>query len=207
MCRWFVCPVAIVAMLGLFASGCGSQPARVRPAALDADKAGDAAVKAYDTNGDSRLSEDEFKACPAIAQALAQYDTDGDKHVSAQEIAARIVKWQQLKVGLMGFSCRVTWAGRPLSAPRCGLVPETFLGDVLPAASGTTNEDGRASPAIPAEAQPDPNRVLSGMYPGLYKVEITHPDIPLPPRAITANRCSANRSPPTIPRSRRSSTP
>ena len=33
--------------------------------------------------------------------------------------------------------------------------------------------------------QPDPSRKLTGMFPGRYKVEITHPRIALPPRYNT----------------------
>ena len=178
-------PIAIAAAAVGLAGGCGSQPSRVRQADLDADRAGSAAVSAYDGNGDGLLSAEELKACPAIAQARAQYDTDSDGQVSAKEITARIEKWQQLKVGLMSFSCRVTFAGQPLVGAVVRMVPEPFLGDSLVAASGTTNAAGVATPSIPPEAQPDPGRALSGMNPGLYKVEITHPSIALPPRYNT----------------------
>jgi hypothetical protein len=173
---------ALAATCVLLVGGCDSRPSRVRQADLDAAGAGLAAVAACDGNGDGLLSKQELQACPAIAQAMAQYDTDGDRQVTHGEITARIEKWQQLKVGLMGFSCRVTFAGQPLSGAMVRLVPEPFLDDVLPEASGTTNEAGLATPCIPSESQPDADRPLSGMYPGLYKVEITHPTIQVSPR-------------------------
>jgi hypothetical protein len=166
----------------VLAAGCSSAPDRVRPGRLDAGSAGRQTVSAYDADQDGFLSRPELERCPAILQALDQYDADGDGRVSAAEITRRIEKWQTLKVGLMGFCCRVTLDDRPLGGATVRLVPESFLSEVLPPAAGTTDDTGSVSPSISAEDQPDPSRPLAGLRPGLYKVEIRHPTIALPAR-------------------------
>jgi hypothetical protein len=152
---------------------------------LDADRAGHDAVAAYDANRDDELSGEELQACPAILTSLSQYDADGNQRVTADEIATRIEQWQRLKVGMTALACRVTLNGKPLPGATVRFVPEPFVAERLKTASGTTDEGGTAVITIPPHELPEHQRHLSGVFPGLYKVEVSHAAVSLSPYCNT----------------------
>jgi len=160
-------------------AGCGGSPPRVGQASIDPAAARDA-LSAYDADGNGALSAEELKKCPGLLKSISRFDADGDGQVTADEIAARIGAWQRHKVALMRFGCRVTANGRPLAGATVRLVPEKFLGDGLKPASGVTQANGFASIAISPDELPADCQGLSGVFPGVYRVEITHPSRKIP---------------------------
>ncbi len=166
-------------------AGCGGRPPRIQPVPIDPAAAAREALAAYDADGDGTLSAGELKKCPGLLKSVSRFDADGDGRIAAEEIAGRIRAWQGHKVALMRFSCKVTAEGRPLAGATVRLVGETFLGDGLKPASGVTQANGVANVTISPDELPADCRGLSGVFPGVYKVEITHPSRTIPAKYNT----------------------
>jgi hypothetical protein len=152
---------------------------------IDPAAAAREALAAYDADGDGTLSREELKKCPGLLSSLSRFDANGDGRISAEEIAARIRTWQGHKVGLMRFSCKVTAGGRPLAGATVRLVGEKFLGDALKPASGLTQANGVANVTVSPEDLPADCQGLSGVFPGVYRVEVTHPSRTIPAKYNT----------------------
>ena len=173
--------VVLTGSLLLSYVGCTGKPSRVKPPTINPDKAGKMAITQYDRDGNRLLSEEELDQCPGLKRAIELYDSSGDQSVSADEIAARIRKWQDTKVGLMSVGCEVRLHGSPLEGATVKFTPESYLGEAVQPASGTTDEYGRTTIAIADVDLPDEQKGLVGTHLGVYKVEITHPDRSIPP--------------------------
>jgi len=169
---WTVAAALIVAAH----SGCGgSGPGRISLPSVNPKTAAAGAIRLYDSNGDGRLDDSELVACPAIRSARNRYDQDGDGQVSQEEIAARLETLFSSGVGAQAVMCTVTQKGRPLAGAEVRLVPEEFLGNAVPAATGTTDDTGVAQLGMRTDLLPANLRNLPMMQPGIYRVEITHP--------------------------------
>ncbi|MEO2032734.1 MAG: hypothetical protein ABGZ35_11680 [Planctomycetaceae bacterium] len=181
MFRTSTSPLQIAVCLALLiCCGCSGGPSRVVPPGIDADDAGEQAVAQYDQDGDGLLSKTELTSCPGILNRIDRYDADQDEHVSADEIAQRIEMWQATKMALMPLGVKVTLNGKPLASAELKFIPESFLGDAVKPATGTTDRYGTATPAIAAEELPADLADIQGMHLGLYQVQITHPKKKLP---------------------------
>ena len=156
--------------------GCSTGPARIHPPEIDADDAGEQAVALYDQDGDEMLSTAELEKCPAILGRIDRYDADQDGQVSASEIAGRIKQLREMRVALMPLGVTVTFNGRPLADAHVEFIPESFLGEAVLPAAGTTDRYGTVKPAIDAEKLPDDLADIRGVHLGLYQVKITHPE-------------------------------
>jgi len=132
----------------------------------------------YDTNKDGKVAGDELTKAPSLRAALVKLDTNGDKAVSAEEVAARIDRWQESKIGVMSVTCQVRFGGRPLPDAKLVFEPEKFLGENMKAAEAQTDQQGNAMPSIPGGEYP-------GMSPGLYKVRVTSDKVKIPPKYNT----------------------
>jgi hypothetical protein len=174
------------ALLCLAILGCGaSRPAAVSKPNVNPADAAAAALEAYDANGDGSLAGDELAKCPPLAQMLAEYDSDGNSQLTAEEISARLTRMFSSGSALMDVSCEVKLAGRPLSGANVKFRPVEMLADGLHPAEGVTDESGAAQLSIGDELLPENLRGQSMMQPGLYHVEITHPQRQLPTRYNT----------------------
>jgi hypothetical protein len=78
--------------------------------------------------------------------------------------------------------CRVTRNGAPLADAEIRFVPPKVLDGVLPPASGISSSDGTVAPALAPEDMPEnfPNKRVPVMRPGIYLVEVTHPQLQIP---------------------------
>jgi hypothetical protein len=162
-------------------AGCSRAPERVHPISIDASEAGLAAIEEYDVDGDGRIGADELKRAPSLRAAMANLDTDSDGAVSAEEVAARIRRWQEAKVGLIaGVSCQVIYKGQPLAGATVMFEPEGFLGDSVKACAGTTSKEGRAGLRIP-----DAPHKIPGGSPAFYRIKITSPHVEIPAKYNT----------------------
>src|SRR5262249_4317694 len=67
---------------------------------------------------------------------------------------------------------------------RVELIPESYLGDGFKPASGTTNERGFATLMVAPDDMPAAIKQrgikVSGVYPGTYKIAVSHPQRKLP---------------------------
>jgi hypothetical protein len=146
-------------------------PRRMRmfPPAIDAQEAGAEAIKQFDANHDGKLSGEELDKCPGLKAAIEKVDQSGKGEITADDIAARIMAWQDTKLARMTVSCMVLHDGKPLVGAKVKFVSEKFLGKNVKAATGTTDKNGIAMLSIKTAGPRDP----PGVAPGFYRVEIT----------------------------------
>jgi hypothetical protein len=141
------------------------------PPEIDAEKAGNEAISAYDKNGNGTVDGAELDAVPAFKSAMTQLDTNSDGQISAEEVTARINAWKESKVGITSLMVRVNLDGKPLEGATVEFIPEPFLGPDVKPAKGTTGQGGSASCTVD-----DPDlaaKRISGAQCGFYKVTIT----------------------------------
>lgn len=145
---------------GLIAPGCG-QPRAELPS-WKPDAAARQCMELYDQNGDGVLTPQEYRASPALA-AAPDLDVDGDRNISEQEIKDRIEHYKESGV-VIQFMCYVVLPnGQPLPDATVRLVPEPFLTDFIQSVEGQTGRDGMCN--------------IEDTQAGLYRVEITHPQL------------------------------
>lgn len=174
-----------LALVGVvFLTGCSGRPSRVNVAAIDPSDAADQAISTYDKDGDQQLSEVELREVPGILKWRQLYDLNSDKFVSAEEIAQRLEKWKADKLGFRSVSVSVRLDGRPLPNVEVSLAPEPYLGEGIRPATGKTNTFGNASLTVSTDDLPEAIKQrgikISGIYPGTYKISLSHPSRKLP---------------------------
>ena len=79
----------------------------------------------------------------------------------------------------MRLRCRVTLDSQPLPGATVRFVPEAFLGDSIRPATGTADENGWASIGIDTSDLPADQQQLVGVQCGIYRIEITHAEVPI----------------------------
>ncbi|MBA4191081.1 MAG: hypothetical protein C0467_24110 [Planctomycetaceae bacterium] len=160
----FVFSLSLGAVLS---AGCSGEPRRIEPPSFQAN-AGSAAITEYDSNKDGKIGGDELWKSPALKSALALIDSNKDGAITGEEIDARIQQWRASRVGLMPVACKVLLNGKPVAKARITFEPEAFLGNILHAATGVTDEEGIANMSISPEHLSNP--ALTGVAPGFYKI-------------------------------------
>jgi hypothetical protein len=168
--------------MSLIFVGCSRGPSRIKPPHIDPEDSADEALTLYDANKDGLLDKAELANCPAMLAELTAYDVDSNGSASREEIIGRITDLRKHGVGLSRLNCNVSLNGRGLENASVEFEPESYLGDEIQKAFGTTNARGVAQMAIPAEELPEDQRDLKGIHYGTYKVRINHPTIKLPPK-------------------------
>ena len=174
-----------VALLCVVSSaGCTGRPSRVDVADIDPSDAAAQAIELYDTDGDERLSDAELREVPGILKWKQLYDLDADNYVAEEEVVQRLEKWRSDKLAFRSISANVKLDGRPLPNVQIVLTPEPYLGDAAKPASGVTNERGYATLAVSPDDLPaaikERGIKISGVYPGTYKIKLSHPQRRLP---------------------------
>jgi len=154
------------------AVSCNRGPAPLKQPYIDASSAGKMAMEQYDKDGDGKVAGAELDHAPALKAAIKNLDTDSDGGVSAAEVTERVNAWKAMETALASVQCRVTLDGEPLAGATVTFEPESFLGDAVKHAIGTTNPYGMVSPSVPVDERPDP-KSPGGAHFGLYKVRIS----------------------------------
>jgi hypothetical protein len=162
----------LLPIVSLLATSCSRGPARIEQPGIDPSSSGRLAMEQYDADGDGKVAGAELDKSPPLKTALARLDTDGDEGVSADEVAARVNAWKEMRTGLTSVRTHVNLDGQPLAGALITLEPESFLGDNIKPARGTTNIFGDISPCIAPEDLPDPT-LPGGAHFGLYRVRIS----------------------------------
>jgi hypothetical protein len=169
-------------VLGLAAVvGCSRGPSRLNAPSIDASSAGSKAVEMYGKDG--KISGADLEKCPALKSALARIDTTGDGTITAAKITARIKVWQESKLARMSLTCSVMRNGSPLVGADVKFVPEKFLGEAIPTATGKTDQSGVAMMSVPTTDRSDP----PGVAPGFYRIEVTKAGENIPAKYNTAS--------------------
>lgn len=139
----------------------------------------------YDTNKDGKIAGPELEKAPGVKAALKVMKTDKDKGATKEQIAERIQKWRDSRIGRTSLSCMVMRKGQPLVGASVKFVPEKFLEDALKkTATGTTNQTGMAMMTI--QNDPGEEDLPPGIPPGMYRVEITKAGDNIPAKYNTA---------------------
>jgi hypothetical protein len=172
-----VCLLAVV--------GCSRGPAAVNVPDVDPGQAAILAIELYDKDHDGELTQSELTDCPGILGHLLVYDLDKNGSVSQDEIEKQITELRSSRVGLTMLNLRLLLDGRPLKGAKVKLVPEAYLGDEVKEAWGTSNARGIATMDIKDSDLPESDHGLLGVHYGTYKIEVTHPDKPIPAKYNT----------------------
>lgn len=151
--------------------GCSGGPTPVEVPDYNPNGSAARAMEIYDKNSDGFIDGGELEKAPGLKAALRNFDADKDERISTEEIAARVVVWQKMAVGLTQLSCEITLDGAPLDGATVTFEPEEFLDGTIQEASGESRF-GSASPIIPLEKRPSPD-TPAGIQMGLYKVKIS----------------------------------
>jgi hypothetical protein len=183
----------LVVALGVVAlTGCLGRQSRIAAASWDPDTAADEAMAQLDKDSDGQISAEELDAAPGLKYCVKQLDADENGKLSRQEVYDRIKLYQDMKVGLSAFTLQVKYKKRPLANATVRLVPEPFLGDVVKPSSGTTTRQGHVQ--LIAEGEDVP---AAGI--GMFRVEITSPDVKIPAKYNTETTLGVEVSPVTDP--------
>lgn len=110
------------------------------------------------------------------------YDSDADGSISEAELATRIQQFVRSGAALVPLSVNVVLNNRPLADAQVRFVPESYYGGAIKNAVGITSRSGAAQMAVPAEDLPENQRKIRAIQFGTYRVEITHPEVELPPK-------------------------
>jgi hypothetical protein len=170
-----------MALIGVVSTGCSSGPGAIAPPDVDPADLSEAILTHNDKDGDGNLSSSELANVPAVLERLADYDADRDGEVSLDELHAHMATIFDGKTGLMTAACRVTHNGKPLKGAVVHFVPLTYVENALPVASGVTLTNGMTLLSIRPEDLPANSPERPGLVrPGLYFVEVTHPEVDIP---------------------------
>ena len=172
---------ALLAAFGLGVCGCSTHPPGIPAPDVDPNDLGEELLSAHDADGNGSLSLKELEALPAVLDRIKVYDPNGDGEVALGELQARLGQFFNGRVGLMGSSCRVKRNGKPLKGAIVHFVPIPQLEGAVKVCSGVTMSAGQTVLSIRVENLPPNAPQREGLcQPGLYSVEVTHPDIKIP---------------------------
>jgi hypothetical protein len=165
-------------------SGCGSGSGASDMPDVSPSAAAEQAIELLDKNGSGSLDEQELAACPGILAMREQYDADGNREISEEELSARFEAIYRGGTSWVSATCLLLQGNRPLGGAKVRFVPEAFLGDALPPATGTTDSQGRVTPAVADDQLPPEFKGAQAMRLGIYRVEVEHPSIKQPHKAL-----------------------
>lgn len=161
--------------VSLFCFGCGDGGEdRFTKVNLDPAQVAAKVMAEYDTDSDGEISKSELKKCGGLQmltkgeemlQPAYRLDSDESGTISEAEFTEKFrACFADMR---QAFGCQVLYQGRPLAGATVTLVPMQFMGDIF-AATGETDDEGMCS-VMGEDGKP-------GAVPGIYRVEITHPE-------------------------------
>jgi hypothetical protein len=119
----------------------------------------------YDLNKDGKLDLEELRRCPALLRSLESMDLNKDGCLDLKEIEERLKRFEN-GIALMMAPCRVVRENQPVEGVKVTLVPETFHGDSLKPASGTSDATGNVNLVIEGQSE-------VGVQAGFYRVQVS----------------------------------
>jgi hypothetical protein len=180
--RFFFSIVALVVISCI--SGCGRGSGPGGTSGVDPTDAAEQAIELYDKDRSGSLSESELAASPGILALREQYDSDGNQQISEDEIAARLESIYRGRTGWLTVTSQVLQGNRPLVGAKVRFVPEPFLNNALQPANGTTDSQGRVTPAVADAQLPEDLKGLTVMRLGIYRVEVEHASVKQPHKPL-----------------------
>ena len=178
--------LCVMTLIACSLLGCARNPSAVTVPAIDAEAVTTSAFATLDRDADGKLSFEETADAPGLRAGARRLDQDGDSAISQSELSERLAMWSGGGIGVSTLACRIVFRGQPLAGAEVRFVPESFLTNLLSEASGTTDREGVAMLSIDTSLLPTDQQNLQGVQQGFYRVEVTHPEITLPPKYNTA---------------------
>lgn len=166
------CPILLV--------GCGYRARALPMPKINGSASAAAALERYDADGDGLLGKKEILDCIGLADNLAVFDVNGDSSISEDELSSGLESITGDGFSLLGAPCAFILDGRPLRNAKVSLEPVDYLVSDLSKATATTNGSGDCYPIIDPASLPKEFSRMRGMQPGLYKIVVTHDEIPIP---------------------------
>ena len=158
-------------------AGCWrSEPKNLEPAQLDPIAAAQSAMAEYDSDQNGKISGSELSNCPGLKAAIPKTDSNRDGALSEGEIVARLQFFVDSQAALRNFPLTVTVNRQPVDGLSVTLKPETFLTPAIEPAVGMTNHLGIVYPMIEFDDPEIVKQGISGVRPGMYRVEISMKD-------------------------------
>ena len=148
-------------------------------------------MERFDSNGDQIIGQAEWANSPSLASAFADFDSDGDGKIAASDVTGRLLRLSMSDKPLAEVECHVQQEGSPLAGASVRFKP--MLAKPAPnwAGEGVTNAQGLAMISLPVDAIPTELQGAKGIPPGVYLVEITHPERQIPARYNSATELGA----------------
>lgn len=189
--RFALCWRLATVFVAAFCGCSSSEQSSVDSIWLDAGQAGEVAVERFDSNSDQVIDKAEWANSPSLANAFADFDSDGDGKVAAGDVTGRLLRLSMSGKPLAEVECRVQQEGGPLAGASVRFKP--MLAKPAPnwAGEGVTNAQGIATISLPADFVPAELQGAKGIPPGVYLVEITHPERQIPARYNSATELGA----------------
>ncbi len=169
-------------------AGC-SRVAKIEIPVFNPSATAKAMTSALDKDANGSVSMEEAKGSPGLHATFGRYDADGNKSLSLEEISAKFDRLLHSGVGILSVGGTVAYKGKPLAGATVKLVPEEFFGGALQPAEGVTDATGYFNPVTANDVG------IDGMQFGIYKVEVTHPQINIPAAYNTATTIGCEISP------------
>ena len=145
-------------------SGCNRTPS-IAPPEFQPGKIAGKAMEMYDKDSDGFLTKSELEVAPGLLDGIPTIDKDSDGKLSEAEIAGRIEALVASRNACQLAVCQFLQGNKPIADAEITLEPEPFMGDVIVAATGTTDQAGRTELQCPATPL--------GMQPGFYRVRVS----------------------------------
>lgn len=158
----------VLGIVTLFCAGCLG-PGRISVPEMNPEQAGAQAVSEFDLNHDGAIAGAELDGVPGLKAGLNAIDRDKNGQITAEEIAARLSKYQQDKLGLVQIYAQVTLNGQPLEGATVTLLPEAFMGPAVKPAAGKTDSKGLCMFQIDGQD-------VAGVHCGLFRVQVSKLD-------------------------------
>jgi hypothetical protein len=163
-----------LALLAAGLAGCSSRPARIEVPPYDIPTVSQQAIELNDKDGDGALSAEELKQVKSLQSAMRRLDGNKDGKLTADEVATRLQKYIDYRVGLAPVDCTLIQNGRPLAGATVTYEPEAFMGDSVEPGTGVTGPEGMTTVSVAKDLLPSPNH--SGVKPGFYRVRVKFAD-------------------------------
>lgn len=170
--------------------GCSKGPARVAVPDYDPGRIAAKAIELFDADGDGALTQDERSQARSLDSAMSRLDADRDGRLTVDEIAARINKYVEFRVGLAPVMCTIRKGGRPVVNAVVTYEPEEFMGSEVVPGEGTTDDTGRAVISVGEAHLPSPRH--SGVRPGFYRVHVKLADGSVPESFNAGIECAGD---------------
>jgi hypothetical protein len=165
--------------------GCSSKPAAIEVPLYNPGAFASSLLDRCDDDRDGAISKQEAEKSSGLLSAWRRYDASNDGTISREELESHAQAWLDENAGLASISCIVDLGGQQLDDVSVKLVPDASLATVVEPAVAVSRSTRPSFFSLPAELRSASHKNLSGMKYGLYRVEVSHPELQLAPSPLS----------------------